>query len=170
MGDSLSTVFMIIMAGILMFFFPMLDTWERQDDLSYMAVYTATVDFVDAVRNTGVLTRSMYDSFITQIYGTCNTYDITVEHRAYKVVPGNKSGENSQIIYVNHYTSEIEDKLYSAEEKYTFNKGDYFYVSVKNTNKTQATMLKQTAYGTIIETFTIGVPYGGQIKSTYSPE
>lgn len=168
MGDSLSTVFMIIMAGILMFFFPMLDTWERQDDLSYMAVYTATVDFVDAVRNTGVLTKEMYDSFITQIYGTCNTYDVTLERREYKVIPDGAGG--SEVIYLNHYSSEIEDKLYSATagNRYTFNKGDYFYVSVKNTNKTQATMLKQTTYGTLIETFTIGVPYGGQVKSSYN--
>ena len=172
MGDSLSTVFMILMAGILMFFFPMLDSWERQDDLSYMAVYTATVDLVDAVRNTGVLTKEMYDSYVTQIYGTCNTYDITLEHRAYKVVPDGAGG--SEVIYLNHYSSEIESKLYSGDAttgegyRYPFNKGDYFYVSVKNTNKTQATMLKQTTYGTLIETFTIGVPYGGQVKSSYN--
>lgn len=165
MGDSLSTVFMIIMAGILMFFFPMLDSWERQDDLSYMAVYTATVDLVDAVRNTGVLTQQMYDSYITQLYGTCNTYDVTLEHRAYMAIP--KGTNDYATIYLNHYSSEIEDKLYTSGE-YTFNKGDYFYVSVKNTNKTQATMLKQTTYGTLIETFTIGVPYGGQVKSNYS--
>ena len=170
MGDSLSTVFTIILAVLVMFFFPMLDSWERQDDLSYMAVYTATVDFVDAVRNTGVITKDMYDSFVTQLYGTANTYDITLEHREYKIVPDERPGAPAgatEIVYLNHYSSEIENSLYSAAKsnKYVFNKGDYFYVSVKNTNKTQATMLKQTTYGTLIETFKIGVPYGGQIKS-----
>lgn len=52
MGDSLSIVFATIVATIIMFFFPMIDTWERQDDLSYMAAYTAVIDTVDAVRNT----------------------------------------------------------------------------------------------------------------------
>lgn len=172
MGDSLSTVFTMIIAAIVMFLFPMLDSFERQDDLSYMAVYTATVDFVDAVRNTGVLTKEMYDSYLTQILGTGNTYDVTLEHREYKVVPGAAAG-TSEIVYLNHYSSEIEDYLYSdsvdTPYKYPFNKGDYFYVSVKNTNKTQATVLKQTTYGTLIETFKIGVPYGGQIKSSYNP-
>lgn len=165
MGDSLSTVFAIVMAVVVMFFFPMMDTWERQDDLSYMAVYTATVDFVDAVRNTGVLTRKMYESYLTQLGGTGNTYDIVMEHRQYKVVPS--TGNTSEVIYLNHYSSEIESQLYSNNSSYRFDKGDYFYVSVKNTNKTQATMMEQSIYGALEETFRIGVPYGGQIKSTY---
>ena len=52
MGDSLSIVFATIVASLLLFLFPMIDTWERQDDLSYMAAYSAVVDTVDAVRNT----------------------------------------------------------------------------------------------------------------------
>lgn len=164
MGDTLSTVFTIILAVIVMFLFPMMDTWERQDDLSYIAVYTATVDFVDATRNTGAITRNMFDSFLTSIYGTANSYDIVLEHREYKVVP---SGTNSsQVIYLNHYTEEIENLL-NSQGYYPFKKGDYFYVSIKNTNKTQATMMEQAVYGTQLETFKIGVPYGGQIKSTY---
>lgn len=167
MGDSLSIVFTIILAAVIMFFFPMLDSWERQDDLSYMAVYTATVDFVDAVRNTGVLTKDMYNSYITQIYGTGNSFDVTLEHRQYKVVPDDDN--KSQVIYLNNYTKTIEKELFDpADGRYIFNKGDYFYVSIKNTNKTQSTMMKQTIYGTTIDSFTIGVPYGGQIKSNGS--
>lgn len=163
MGDSLSTVFTIMIAVIVMFLFPMMDSWERQDDLSYMAVYTATVDFIDAVRNTGTLTKDMYESYLTELHGTANTFDITLEHREYMVVP---SGSASEVVYLNHYSSEIEKELYSGNNKYLFDKGDYIYVSVKNTNKTQATSLKQSVYGTVIETFKIGVPYGGQIKTS----
>lgn len=177
MGDSLSIVFTIILAVVVMFLFPMMDTFERQDDLSYMAVYTATVDFVDAVRNTGALTVDMYNSYLTQIQSTGSFYDVTLEHREYKVVPAN-TGE-SEVVYLYHYTSEIEEALNSADKTddegnllkkgglYTFNKGDYFYVSIKNRNKTQATLMQEALYATTIETFRIGVPYGGQIKSSY---
>lgn len=164
MGDSLSLVFSMIVAILIMFFFPMLDSWERQDDLSYMAAYSATVDLVDAVRNTGVLTSNMLASYTGQLAATANSYDIILEHREYKVVPG--SGNTSEIVYLNHYTKEI-DKALNTSGEYTFNKGDYFYVSVKNTNKTQATVMKQAIYSTPIDSFKIGVPYGGQIKSTY---
>lgn len=166
MGDSLSIVFTVIVAVLIMFLFPMLDSWERQDDLSYMAVYSATTDFVDAVRNTGVLTRSMYQSFLTQIYATGNSFDITLEHREYFVTPTGDATRPTEVNYLYHYTSEIERELNSGD-KYIFDKGDFFYVSIKNTNKTQATMMKQTIYGTLLETFSIGVPYGGQIKSSY---
>ncbi len=164
MGDSLSIIFMVLIAAVIMFFFPMLDSWERQDDLSYMAVYTATVDLVDAVRNTGVLTSEMYDAFLTKINSTGNAYDVTLEHREYKVVPAGI--DNYEVVYLYHYSSKIEKEIID-NDMYTFNKGDYFYISVKNTNKTQATVMKQALYSTTIESFKIGVPYGGQIKSNY---
>ena len=168
MGDSLSLVFSMMVAVLIMFLFPMMDSWERQDDLSYMAAYTATVDFVDGVRNTGVLTRSMLNSFTGRLAATGNSYDIVMEHREYKVVP---SGDGSEVVYLNHYTTEIDKAIVpvSSSGEYHFNKGDYFYVSVKNTNKTQATVMKEAIYGLPIDSFKIGVPYGGQIKASYRP-
>ena len=165
MGDTLSTVFMIIMAAIIMFFFPLMDTWERQDDLSYMAVYTATVDLVDAVRNTGALTESMYDSFLTTIAGTANSYDIVMEHREYMIVPVS-GGNKYEVVYLNHYSKEIENAI-NSNGYYPFKKGDFFYISLKNTNKTQATLMEQATFGTQMQAFKIGVPYGGQIKGSY---
>lgn len=164
MGDSLSLIFAMILGVLIMFFFPMLDSWERQDDLSYMAVYTATVDLVDAVRNTGLLTDDMLNSYMLELGGTANSYDVVLEHREYKVVPAGVGA--SEVVYLNHYSNEIEAEL-NDEGMYAFNKGDYFYVSVKNTNKTQATVMKETIYSTPIESFKVGVPYGGQIKSSY---
>ena len=171
MGDSLSVIFATIVAAIIMFLFPMLDTWERQDDLSYMAAYTAVVDTVDAVRNTGRLTSAMYSNLLETITTTGNRFKVQMEHREYVLVPvkdgaGNVTGY--EMVYVTHYTNDILNALNSASGEYTdFNKGDFFYISIKNTNKTQATMMKQNLYGTKMETFKIGVPYGGQIKNEY---
>lgn len=165
MGDSLSIIFATIVAAIIMFLFPMLDTWERQDDLSYMAAYTAVVDTVDAVRNTGRLTSDMYDDLVSTVNSTGNRFDIQMEHRQYVIVP--VDGGTPQMVYVNHYTDEILNNLNVSGDYVEFNKGDFFYVSIKNTNKTQATMLKQNLYATKMETFKIGVPYGGQVKNEY---
>ena len=165
MGDSLSLVFAMILGVLIMFFFPMLDSWERQDDLSYMTAYSATVDIVDTVRNTGVLTTEMMDTYLSLLASTANSYDVVMEHREYKIVP---SGDyDSAVVYVNHYSNEI-DRILNTSGEYGFNKGDYFYISAKNTNQTQATVMKQTIYSTPIEAFKIGIPYGGQIKSSYS--
>ena len=165
MGDSLGVIFATIVAAIIMFLFPMIDTWERQDDLSYMAAYTAVVDTVDAVRNTGRLTDDMYNDLLSVITTTGNRFQVQMEHREYVVVPNGSN--NYEMVYVTHYTDEILSKLQADEEYKEFNKGDFFYISIKNTNKTQATMLKQTLYGAKMETFKIGVPYGGQIRNEY---
>ena len=87
MGDSLSVIFATIVAAIIMFLFPMLDTWERQDDLSYMAAYTAVVDTVDAVRNTGRLTDDMYNDLLSVITTTGNRFQIQMEQKSLRVCP-----------------------------------------------------------------------------------
>lgn len=171
MGDSLSIVFATLVAAIIMFLFPMLDTWERQDDLSYMTAYTAVVDFVDATRNTGRITDTMYDNLVSTINATGNRFTIQMEHREYVLVPkkNETTGEVTgyEMVYLTHYTDEITNVLDASGEYIDFNKGDFFYVSIKNSNKTQATMMKQSIYATNLETFKIGVPYGGQVKNEY---
>ena len=164
MGDSLSVVFATIIAAILMFLFPMVDTWERQDDLSFITAYAAVINTVDAVRNTGRLTDDMYSDLMAKLTATGNRFNVQLEHRALMYVT---NGSNVETVYLNNYNTYILDKLKTTGEYTEFRKGDYFYISVKNTNKTQATVLKENIYGTKLETFKIGVPYGGQIKNEY---
>ena len=165
MGDSLSVIFATIVAAIIMFLFPMLDTWERQDDLSYIAAYTAVVNTVDSVRNTGRLTENMYDDLLSTLGATGNRFDVQLEHRkAYYVSDG---AGGYKVVYLNSYNTDILNRIEASGDYREFRKGDYFYISVKNTNKTQATVLKQNLYGTQMETFKIGIPYGGQIRNEY---
>ena len=165
MGDSLSVIFATMVAAIIMFLFPMIDTWERQDDLSYIAAYTAVVNTVDAVRNTGRLTEDMYNDLVTKLTATGNRFNIQLEHRASYYVSDGAGGY--EVVYLNNYNTDILNVLETSGEYTDFRKGDYFYISVKNTNMTQATVLKQNLYGTKMEAFKIGVPYGGQIKNEY---
>lgn len=167
MEDSLIVIFSIILAVILMFLFPIMDTWERQDDISYMSVYSSVVEFVDSARNLGYITTNMYDKFVQQVNATGNRYDITIEHRKriYEIDS-----------YKNIYTTTIENELYknnakndpAVNNKYEMTAGDYLYVSVKNTNKTQSTLLKDVLYASPQETFKIGVPYGGMVRNSAS--
>ena len=46
-----------------------------------------------------------------------------------------------------------------------FKVGDYFYVSVKNTNYTPATTMKNALMGSLVDPTTIVVPYGGMIRN-----
>ena len=157
MEDSLSVVFAFIVALILMFFVPLLDTWEMQDNLSYVVTYATVTDFVDTVRNTGYISEAAYDSFLSQLAATGNTYDITMEHREFNEDMG---------AYLNTYTNEIITKVTEDVEKmYKLDKYDYFYVTVKNTNKTQASVLSDFLLSDNNTNFKIGVSYGGVVWS-----
>ncbi len=161
MEDSLIVVFSMILAVILMFIFPIMDTWERQDDISYMSVYANVVEFVDSVRNLGYITPTMYSQFLQSINATGNRYEVTLEHRKriYQI-----DG------YMNVYTTSIEEVLNNGDNYTDMEAGDYFYVSVKNTNKTQSTLMKELIFASRQETFKIGVPYGGMIRNNGSQE
>ena len=60
MGDTLITIVAIALAAILMFVFPLMTMADRTDDVSQLAVETATTEFVDDIRLTGKLTQDKY--------------------------------------------------------------------------------------------------------------
>ena len=53
MGDSLITIVAIFLAAILMFIFPLMTLSERTDDISQLAVQSATDEFVDKIKSLG---------------------------------------------------------------------------------------------------------------------
>lgn len=152
MGDSLITIVAIFLAAILMFVFPLMSISERNDDISQLAVQTATVEFVDNVRSTGKITQDNYDAFVQKIAATGNSYSVDMEVKVLDENPGKKTAQTSQDkigenIYYSEYTSQIEDKLEASSNKtMKLKEGDMFYVNVKNTNTTIAQMLKNFFY------------------------
>lgn len=151
MEDSLAIVFALIISILIMFLFPLLDTWELQDNLSYVTTYATVVDFVDTVRNVGYISPEVYYAFETKLGSTGNTYTVTLEHRKFIEDVSD---------YMNVYTNEILETI-STGDNYYLDKYDYFYVTVKNTNKTQATVIREFLFANQEETFKIGVAYGG---------
>lgn len=151
MGDSLITIVAIFLAAILMFVFPLMALSERSDDISQLAIQTATSEFVDNVRTTGKLTLDDYDKYLGTIIATGNSFDIEMNLQVLDENPGVKTtqanvtkiGEN---IYYNLYTSQIEDKLNGATKKITLKEGDIFSVTVKNTNTTISQLLRNFFY------------------------
>lgn len=150
MGDSLITVVAILVAAILMFVFPMLSVAERNDDISQIAVQTATVEFVDNVRATGKMKVEDYDGYIQKLAATGNSYDIEIERKVLDENPSKKLtwAESTKIgenVYYSQYTSQILDEL-NANGEYLLKEGDIISISVKNTNTTMSQMLRNFFY------------------------
>ena len=119
MGDSLITVVAIFLAAILMFIFPLMSLAERTDDISSLAVQTATTEFVDTARTTGKITLEEYDAYLSNIASTGNTFDVEILIQQLDENPGVKTtqaeatkiGEN---LYYNIYTTQVEQQLNST--------------------------------------------------------
>ncbi len=171
MSDTLITVIAIALAAVLMFVFPLMTMSDRTDDVSQLAVETATTDFVDEVRTTGKITPDKYSKFIENIGSTGNTYNVEMQVQVLDENPGKKTtqsrkdkiGEN---VYYSVYTSQIEDIL-NSNKNYNLKEGDLFSVNVKNTNQTLAQQLKNFFY-TVVgnDTYTIAASHGGMVTAT----
>ena len=171
MSDTLITVIAIGLAAVLMFVFPLMTMSDRTDDVSQLAVETATTDFVDEVRTTGKITPDKYSKFIESIGSTGNTYNVEMQIQVLDENPGKKTtqttkdkiGEN---VYYSVYTSQIQDVL-NSNNTYKLKEGDIFSVNVKNTNQTLAQQLKNFFY-TVVgnDTYTIAASHGGMVTAT----
>lgn len=150
MGDSLITIIAIFLAAILMFVFPLMSLSERTDDISQLAVQTATTEFVDNIKTTGKITLDDYEKYLSTIVATGNSFDVEMLIQQLDENPGVKTtqaeatkiGEN---LYYNKYTSQIEEELIS-KSRITLKEGDIVSVTVKNTNKTIAQLLRNLFY------------------------
>lgn len=138
MSDTLITVIAIGLAAVLMFVFPLMTMSDRANDVSQTSLKTTVDNFVQDIKNTGVITKAKYDNFIASLPAQ-NRYDVELEVWVLDENPGKKVNQtNSKIIgenvYYCEYTSQIENKLKSGN--YILKEGDIIKVSAKNTNQT----------------------------------
>ena len=169
MGDSLITFIAKFLAAILMFVFPLMSLSERTDDISQLAVQTATTEFVDNIRTTGKITLDEYEQYLQTISATGYSFEVEMlvqqldENPSVKVTQAEmtKIGEN---VYYNLYTSQLENKLSdsSTKNRITFKEGDRFSVTVKNTNTTIAQKIRNFLYRIAgNDTYQIAAQHGG---------
>ena len=150
MGDTLITVVAIFLAAILMLVFPLMTMADRTDDISNLAVQTATSEFVDDVRTTGKMKLEDYEAYLSELTATGNTFDVEILIQQLDENPGVKTtqaettkiGEN---LYYNIYTTQVEDLLYD-NGRITLKEGDLVTVTAKNTNQTIAQTLRNFFY------------------------
>ena len=150
MGDSLITVVAIFLVAILMFILPLMSLAERTDDITTLAVQTATTEFVDNVRMTGKMTLEDYDAYLSELASTGNSFDIEILIQELDENPGKKTtqaettkiGEN---LYYNTYTTQVLDQL-DRTGRITLNEGDIVTVTARNTNQTISQMLRNFFY------------------------
>ncbi len=170
-GNTLMVVIVIIVGATLMFFVPLMAVTNTQDEISQVAVQSLVAEFVNNAATKGKVTQDDYNSFITKLYATANTYDIQLEHKIMTVNPN--KGETEQLgenLYYSVYNSIIldgENGVNSAKGEYLLKKGDYFICTVKNTNTTIASQIKNAIYSLVgKDTYTIAASASALVVNT----
>lgn len=168
MGDSLITIIAIFLAAILMFVFPLMSLSERTDDISELAVQTATNEFVDNIRTTGKITLADYEKYLQTINATGNSFEVEMKVQQLDENPGVKVTQAEMIkigenVYYNKYTSQIKEEL-NKNGKMKLKEGDMVSVTVKNTNQTIAQLLRNFFYQVAGDTsYQIAASHGGVV-------
>ena len=153
MSDTLITIMGIFLAAILMFVFPLMTVSNTQDDISQVAVQSLVSEFVNNAATKGKITQDDYNSFIEKLYATGNTYDVQLEHKIMTTNPNkgaaDQIGEN---LYYSVYNSTIVDSRDTGVDyntQYLMKKGDYIIVTVKNSNTTIGSQIKNFIYSIV---------------------
>ena len=168
MDDTIIAIIGIFVAIILMFVFPIMEMASKNDELSQTIVQVVTSDFANNAARQGKITKFDYDDLVQKLNATGNIYDIQIEVQILDDNPTRTStGSTSDLKdgkYYSVFTSSIMEKLNGSEGEYILKKDDYIIVTVKNTNVTMATELKNMFYNLIgKETYTIGASIATQV-------
>lgn len=173
MSDTLMSIIGIFLAIIIMFVFPLMELAGKGDEVSQTVVEVAVADFVNTVATTGQITWSDYNKLLQKLYSTGNSFDIQIEaqilddnpRRATTTASSDVLGEYRYYsVYTNTILSELEK---SENSKYQLKNDDYIIVSVKNTNTTMGTQLKNLLYNLIgKDTYTIGTSSSALVLNT----
>lgn len=166
--DSFGKIIAIFLATILMFISPLLYMAQKQDAISQIYVSSETTKFIDSIKNSGYISRNMFDDYVHKIDKTGNLYHIEITHSHKKVAPivdvdTNVVLEDFSSYYYNTYEDEIFEQFDQGKDYY-FNRGDLISIVVSNKNKTTAVSILESFLGRDIADTQIVVTYGGMIR------
>lgn len=168
MSDTLITIIGIFLAAVLMFVFPLMTISNTQDDISQVAVQSLVSEFVNNAATKGKITQDDYNSFITKLHATGNTYSVELEHKIMTTNPNkgatDQLGEN---LYYSVYNSTIIDGGINMGNNHLMKKGDYIIATVKNTNTTIGSQIKNFLYSIVgKDTYTIAASASALVVNT----
>lgn len=151
MSDILVTIFVGIILLVAAFGIPMLATLNQNDEITESSVKAIVQEFVNKEASKGKITLEDYEAFLQRLNATGNTYDVALEVQVMGDNVGVKGSAGTTVNVIgenirhSEFTTTILNSL-NSESQYLLNKGDYFIVSVKNTNVTLSKQIQAFFY------------------------
>ncbi len=156
--NSLWNVLAIILAVFLMIVFPIMHSFEKQDQIVRLNVLNETDIFLDAIKAKGYIDKSDFINFKDKLATTGFAFDVKLEHKKMLFVPvyDDPTKEDTftgDVRVVSELFSdyEIKDVLFGEKAKeykatYKMSRGDVFTVIVKSKVKSKAQKLKEMLF------------------------
>ncbi|WP_028545449.1 hypothetical protein [Paenibacillus taiwanensis] len=180
MVDVLSKLIGFIIAILLLFIFPLQQSYARQADIQYLHVFKSTTEFTDAIRDMGYITPRMWLDFQDELTQLGIMMDIKMEHSAKRYDPiyddPLKPESFHEEFLVRHEVTNTADIMqilfpHSAEpnealtRRYTLKTGDFIQVKVTNRQQLAADVLLEWLTSSFSEWKRIDVSVGGMVRN-----
>lgn len=123
MENSFGKIISILLLVVLIYIVPLKYYMEKNQALEELYVSTKTIELVDSVRNTGFVTKDMYEQYLSLINKMNKLYNVKLEHIIY--LNSDEKGFSEK-----QYATNIENDIY-GNGIYTFKIDDYFKIQVK---------------------------------------
>lgn len=161
MNDAFGKITGFLLAAILLFIVPVSFYANRQRNLIQLHIINKSIQFIETVENTGIITKDMYYGLEDSVLVMGGRYVIELE----KSNPIYNMDEEG--VYVKteekYYTAQLLEELESADCIY-FEEGDYIYLRITKIEKSVLDMLGDFFVGNMSDDETIAF-YGGYIKN-----
>ncbi len=179
MGNALSKIAAALLAVILIFLFPAVQSAQREEDLRVLSAHNSLVQFTDAVRSKGYISPEMYEDFTRELEITGAVYDIDLEHRHKKyhpeygdpADPATFKGEFS-VVYDANYSSSMFQVMFPSSlagndpdlRRYKLEVGDYLNVTLIKVSRSPFDILSGFVFGLVPGSDrTQRMSYGGMV-------
>ena len=132
MNDIFGKVVSVLLCAWLMFFYPLNAAKEENRQLERMYIYQETVQFVDNICNTGIISDRDMKNYLNKISRMNALYEISITHESMTAAIEEETAEAEDgKFFISHYQNEIFDIL-KEEEEYRLDYSDFIKIIVYN--------------------------------------
>ncbi len=127
MSEAFDKVVGFFLAVVLLFGIPYFYFMERQESLEQMYLFSTTMEFVDTVRNTGILDRQVYERYLEKIDGVTGIHKV---HMIYTDRHLELSEGEISLVPEEYYEPQLVETLLE-EDRCLLLKGNFFQVQIE---------------------------------------
>jgi len=162
MSDAFGKIVGFMLVSVLLFFVPISFYAGRQQNLTQLYIINESMQFVESVKNTGIITEDMYRSFEDRVYGLSGRYKIELARTHYEYNK-DKAGDYVKTEKV-YYLPQLEEEI-TENGQIEFEKGDYVYLRVTRIGKGLIECMSNCVSGIVVPENEVISFYGGYVKN-----